>query len=347
MPEQVPVSTLTFPRLTVTMRRVPDVSKTERTVFTVAPAGTPDLDASIVLPTRNRAPMLAASLPRLLTQDLGPSRYEVIVVDDGSTDGTAETLAHAAAPHLVVLRRAHGGCAKARNAAIAVARGRVLVFVDDDVFVGNGFVRAHLAAHQATTRGPAVATGPIVTVDAVPEELRRLRRGEGYHGNPFPTCNGSVPTAVVRDLGGFDERFVLYAWEDEELARRLRRRRVRRRFVGAAVAFHVKTPEQHTSLRYRLALEEQRGAMGALLYAMHPALDVAILTKTWPPLVWLDRMLNTCLRLDARISDVRRHPDQHERRLSPAWRWILLQHAEIGAAAQAKTTAGATCERQT
>jgi glycosyltransferase involved in cell wall biosynthesis len=309
--------------------------------MTAAQASTPNVDASIILPTRNRSLMLAASLPRLLDQDVGPSRYEVIVVDDGSTDMTAATVAHAGARHLVSLSQPHGGCAKARNAGIAVARGRVLVFVDDDVFVGRGFVRAHLSAHDAAAAVPAVVTGPIVTVDAVPASLRPLRRGEGYHRHPLPTCNGSVPATVVRELGGFDERFVLYAWEDEELARRLRRRGVRRRFVSAATAFHVKTPEQSMNLGYRLALEEQRGAMGALLSTTHPALDVAILTKTWPPLVWLDRALNALLGLDARLSEVRRTRDQRTPPLSPVWRWLLLQHAEIAAAARAREAARA------
>lgn len=85
---------------------------------------------SVIVPTYNRETMIGASVASLLAQT--GVEFEVVVVDDGSTDGTLAHLATVADPRLRVITVPHGGVAAARNAGVAVARGRYVAFHDSD-----------------------------------------------------------------------------------------------------------------------------------------------------------------------------------------------------------------------
>ncbi|WP_150118011.1 glycosyltransferase family 2 protein, partial [Meiothermus taiwanensis] len=86
---------------------------------------------SVVIPTYNRAQLLARTVRAFLAQDGVP--FEVIVVDDGSTDATPEVLAGFRDPRLRVLRQPNAGLASARNAGLLQARGQYVLFNDDDI----------------------------------------------------------------------------------------------------------------------------------------------------------------------------------------------------------------------
>lgn len=105
--------------------------------------------ASVCIPTRNRRYLLAGTLRSLEAQSVGPGRLQVVIADDGSTDGTAEYLDQLAfkLPIERVSLPGRGGGA-ARNAAASRARGDVLIFLDDDQLCSSELVAAHLAVHQ-------------------------------------------------------------------------------------------------------------------------------------------------------------------------------------------------------
>jgi len=106
-----------------------------------------DPEISVVIPTFNRAPYLPESLESVLGQE-GPS-FEIVVVDDGSTDETPAVLARYGAA-IRVVERAHEGIAAARNAGVAAARGRFVAFHDSDDLALQGRLavpHAYLAAH--------------------------------------------------------------------------------------------------------------------------------------------------------------------------------------------------------
>lgn len=117
---------------------------------------------SIIIPTRNRAPVLAMCLEALAKQDFPPARFEVIVVDDGSGDGTpglVERLAPTFPIQVRLLRQPgpHGANA-ARNRGVREARGELVAFIDDDVLAPEhwleSLVSGFLAARQSVGSGP-------------------------------------------------------------------------------------------------------------------------------------------------------------------------------------------------
>src|SRR3954469_5522873 len=104
------------------------------------------LVVSVVISTFNRAGALLETLSALERQDLGHDRYEVVVVDDGSTDHTAAVLAGYDAPYRLktVRHPENRGVSAGRNSGIRLASGRYLVFVSDDVIVSPAFLARHV-----------------------------------------------------------------------------------------------------------------------------------------------------------------------------------------------------------
>jgi glycosyltransferase involved in cell wall biosynthesis len=256
-------------------------------------------DLSVIIPTWNRASILALALRRLAEQDLSPDAYEVILIDDASDDSTPITAEAAQGwiRQFVYRRQSRKSSAgAARNVGIGLARAPLLVFLDDDALVDRDFLRTHREAHR--THGSRIVTGPIIEITDPKQANARPRFGQGWHRNPFPTGNASVATQFVLQAGCFDERFTGYGWEDPELYMRLARLDLGRHFETAAPIFHCKPMAVRQDFPARLRREQQRGAMGAYFYAKHPSLGVGIVTKAHPAIRALDRLLAPLLRLD-------------------------------------------------
>jgi peptidoglycan/xylan/chitin deacetylase (PgdA/CDA1 family)/GT2 family glycosyltransferase len=134
-------------------------------------ASRPEL--TVVVTTRNRSELLRLCLDSLDRQTAPPETYEVVVVVDGSTDGTMEMLRRRE-PRcaLTVLEQPRAGASAGRNAGAARARGRFLLFVDDDEVADPGLVSAHLEARR--DRSETVVIGAIAR--RVPERADRYAR---------------------------------------------------------------------------------------------------------------------------------------------------------------------------
>jgi glycosyltransferase involved in cell wall biosynthesis len=192
--------------------------------------------ATIQLCTYNRAHLLGRVLDACFEQTAAPDAYEVVLVNDGSKDDTSTVIAAAGARatcSFTAIEQPNAGLARARNAGIARATGRRIIFIDDDVLPTPAFVAEHLrsdAAHpDAVVRGAVIDTQSF---DRLPTPTWTLAN---YSGNWFWTSNVSVPLATLRDVGNFTEAFREYGWEDIELGMRLRARGVRGVFNRFAV----------------------------------------------------------------------------------------------------------------
>lgn len=234
------------------------------------------LEASVVIATRNRADFLRACLAQLASQT-APGRFDTIVADNGSTDETASVVAAAAqraAVRRVYVEEPNRG--KARNAAVAAATGNVVIFCDDDTLPPEGFVEAHLRARAASPN--SVVSGPIVNV---PDAAHLVAPGPRHFSRAFLcTCNASVERAAVLAVGGFDEGYELYGWEDTDLGVRLREHGLRHIWSWEAFIYHIKPPST-ISLDKRRAVAVELGTMAARFVRKSPTPAVRLATGAY------------------------------------------------------------------
>lgn len=235
---------------------------------------------SVVIPTHQKCALLDRTLEALAGQEAGPGRdWEIVVVNDGSTDGTAELLAAATGrpgpPLRVVTPERNVGRARARNLGARAAAGRWILFLDDDIVAPSGLLAAHLdllESHEGDgTIGWArtddeVRDGPhFHYLDT--RGVARLPAGPAA-ARYFVTQNAAVPRAAFLAVGGFDEDFGTYGFEDMEVAFRLEEKAgVRFWALGAPVPVHV---HHHTLDEYlQKKVECGRASLGQLS-RLHP-----------------------------------------------------------------------------
>lgn len=118
---------------------------------------------SIILPTYNRLPRLQKVLAGLAAQTYPLANMEVVIISDGSTDGTNTFLQAYVAPLRVrPLVQANRGPAAARNLGLQVAQGELVIFLDDDVVPEPQLVAEHVNTHRQQ-QGDVVVLGPMLT----------------------------------------------------------------------------------------------------------------------------------------------------------------------------------------
>ncbi|MEO6503599.1 MAG: glycosyltransferase [Jatrophihabitantaceae bacterium] len=234
------------------------------------------LRCSVVIPTYNRAELLRRTLESLTAQDLPTAAFEVLVVDDGSSDQTAQLVeGYRDRLDLRYFFQPDEGwrVAQARNVGIAHATGEVCVFVDSGVVLHSGCLQAHASSHQQAG-GPVAVLGYVYgwgregadaqemirtldfdDPDASIELMRRTGRwadvrdpfyakyAENFDRLPAPwivywTCNVSAPTDRLRAVGGFDEQIRSWGGEDIDLAYRLHLDGVRFALNRSASSIH-------------------------------------------------------------------------------------------------------------
>jgi glycosyltransferase involved in cell wall biosynthesis len=228
---------------------------------------------SIVIATKDRAALLDGALASIAAQANAPER-QVIVVDNASTDATPAIARKHGATYLYEPQPNRG---KARNRGIAAATGSVVLFIDDDVVLPPHFLAAHAQAHDASLF-PLVVSGPILNVPSADE---RPKPGPANFSNAFfCTCNVSVRKASLDAVGGFDESFDLYGWEDTELGLRLRAFDVRRTFAWDAYLWHIKPPTTET-LDAALAKTIEKARMAARFVRKAPTARTKLATGAY------------------------------------------------------------------
>lgn len=188
---------------------------------------------SVVIPTMNKVSLLEQTLSALALQEIEPDvPWEIVVVNDGSTDGTGSYLEAVSSnfevPLVVVTPPANVGRARARNLGARAARGEWIVFLDDDIVAPPGLLAAHLELLEAHpgcgTIGYAVTDPDLIDgahfhyLDS--RGVARLDPGPAP-GRFFVTQNAAVPREAFLAVGGFDEDFSAYGFEDMEVAFRL------------------------------------------------------------------------------------------------------------------------------
>lgn len=216
---------------------------------------TPEL--SVVIPTFDRASIVARCLEHLEAQTLARDRFEVIVVDDHSSDHTPSVLAEWVASGRLPLRSERparkGYAGGARNHGVGLARGERVLFLGDDILAAPDLLERHLEA-GVRFGDRSVIVGSVRLSEPVPlTPFMRWLESAGVHhdfprlralapgpvpGRYFYACNASVPRQAFVAAGGFDET-IQRAWEDSELGARLARAGLQLWFVDEATGDHV------------------------------------------------------------------------------------------------------------
>lgn len=242
---------------------------------------------SVVIASRDRCRLLRRCLTALAEQDVPAGTFDVVLVDDGSRDGTGEMLESLALPYeLHALRNGSTGKAEALNTGIAAARGELLLFLDDDMIASPGLVGAHLDAHREDPR--TLGIGAIT---------QRPRDGRDWYAHAFARgwnehmadrdrerigwadcygANFSAPRAALDRVGGFKPELVTA--EDIEMGYRLERAGYSPTYLPRAHGVH----DDQKSGRRMLADQRRQGEIHAGLAARCPEMAPRLLP-------WSDR----------------------------------------------------------
>jgi glycosyltransferase involved in cell wall biosynthesis len=250
---------------------------------------------SVVIPTRDRLPALLETLGRLDTQIVDAADVELIVVDNGSVDGTPEAVRKASwRLPLTVLAEPKPGPAAARNRGVEAARAPVILFLGDDTRpADDSLLAAHLRLHDEDQRPGAAVLGTVTWRPDKPVtpfmrwlEASGVQFGFGDVGagpvdaaRYFYTSHVSLKRAALKAAGAFDERFPYAAVEDSELGWRLQRDGLDLRYHPELVVYHDH-PYEPSDLARR---QECVGRSARLMHELHPELTMFASPRwTWP-----------------------------------------------------------------
>ena len=282
---------------------------------------------SIVIPTYNRLPILEKCLRALESQEFSDKTYiedyEVVLVDDGSTDGTLNWLAlhKDEFPHVRCFEQNHAGPAAARNLGVEKAQGDTIIFIDSDLVVLSNFLQAHTNAlvqgreklrsdtsgtqcDRFFTYGAVINTCNFTNPTAEPYKIT------DFSAAFFATGNVAIPKHWLEEAGLFDNGFQLYGWEDLELGVRLKNLGLKLIKCPEAVGYHWHPPFTLQQIPKLIDQEIQRGRMGVLFYQKHPTWEVKMMIQ----MTWFHRLLWGILSVNGLLN---------ERTMSPFLQWVI------------------------
>jgi GT2 family glycosyltransferase len=203
---------------------------------------------SVVVPVRDDAPSLRSLVASIAEQTLSASRYETVVVDNGSTDDTAE-VARAAGARVVAVPQPSR--ARARNAGVAAAEHDLIAFVDADCIATPTWLEGLVGC---AGRAPFVAGPVTVTTGDPPNAVERLEllwrfEQEGWVREGWAaTANLMVERAAFESIGGFDETYGSIG-EDADLCLRARDAGIALAYCSGAEILHPGEDELWPALK--------------------------------------------------------------------------------------------------
>ena len=227
----------------------------------------PSLKVTVAIPTYNRADLLRQTLAGITQQTFPPTQFEVLVIDNNSTDHTRAVVAEfaGAKPAPIYVRETRQGLDYARNRAIAMSGAEIVLFGDDDILVEKDWV-AQMAAPLLGDgmREIGAVGGEVIPVfpDGCPDWLRDSHRPLAFRpdAGPIkaPACpmgaNFAFPRWVFQELGSFRTELDrtgknYFSGGDSEMIRRVRLAELAVWFVPAAAVKH-QMPASRTTFRY-------------------------------------------------------------------------------------------------
>ena len=240
------------------------------------------IEASIVIPTYNRKSILEKCLEALFNQNYPNDKYEIVLINDGSTDETDKMVASLDPPCRLryVRNNKRLGVPKSRNRGIRLARGKYIICVDSDIIVVPEFAQEHLKYHRLY--GDGIVNGELIYISSL-EQVGKKRKGVwDISFSSFNTANVSVRKKHIDKVGGFDVDLLPYGWQDVELGYRLKKIGLKSRKNPEALGYHFRKWADTSNLDFLKEKELMRGMSGALYFKKHPYFKVKASVKGNP-----------------------------------------------------------------
>jgi len=244
---------------------------------------------SVILPVYNRGFMLEMVLKSLLNQTYDD--YEIVLVDDGSTDNTAEIAARF--PEVrYFYRDSHSdkSSSATRNKAIRESKGEVLYFTDSDVICPPNLLETHAYWHNKHPK--IIVQSQLVRIinlnDAYTEPYSKLHYSRAY----FDTAAVSVRRKWFDKAGGFDSKTLPHGWEDLELGLRMTKLKLKvKRLNNKAYVWHYEGDYSKECIHKYFEKRVREGEQGLNFYRKHPTFEVKMMVMVSPFFFWLGKHL--------------------------------------------------------
>ena len=244
------------------------------------------MNVSIVIPTYNRKPILIKCLHALENQILNKliDYYEIIVVDDGSSDGTVNWIKENQInlPHVVLYEQEHGGPALGRNLGVIKSKGDIVIFIDSDLVVVDKFLIHHvskLEKYWLKKNKKCFTYGSVINTSNFENPQLEDSKITDISFAYFATGNVAISRDLLMDVGLFDTSFSLYGWEDLELGERLKKIGVQLIKCPEAKGFHWHPAFNCDQIPSLINKEIERAKMALVFYQKHKNLRVRLIIQ--------------------------------------------------------------------
>lgn len=245
---------------------------------------------SVIIPTHNRREILKKSIESFYDQSFAKEDFELVVIDDHSSDGTEEMIASLSPPFALVYDKSDKrGPARARNIGIQKAQGEIILFIDSDIVAHADLLKEHMSIHKE--RGSVIVHGEVINTPNIDNPRSEKWKLSDYSQAFFATGNSSVAKVFLLKAGLFDEDFFEYGWEDLELGLRLKKMGLRAVKNSKAIGYHYQKPFRLENLPALCQKERERGHMAYLFYKKFPTPEVRGITLIHPFFFGLDEFL--------------------------------------------------------
>lgn len=235
------------------------------------------MKVTVQICTYNRKDLLKKCLEKIFFQTFPYSDYEIVLVDDGSTDGTREMVEQLIPPcKFKYIYQKNSGLAKARNTGINKSSGSIILFIDDDILASAELIEEHYNFHQMHPK--SVVKGWVNHIGSLKDIKEPKFKWADFSTAFFWTSNVSVEKKYIVEAGGFEEDFTEYGWEDLELGLRLKRLRLKSYFNKKAVVYHYKKEFTKEAVENSIEIARAKGRTAVIFCKKDPSLRVKIAT---------------------------------------------------------------------
>ena len=235
---------------------------------------------SVIMGALNQKETLEKVLPYYENQTFPKEFFEVVIVDSTSNDGSKEFFdAYTSTVNIHFHIKENKGKAAARNSAVALSTGDIIIVTDADMIPDKNFVKAHYEAHQRLQK-PACFEGLAWNLDSynwppkqsslspqVGKDRRHLSKLGWFY---FLTGNLSISRSLFNSENGFNELFLGYGWEDLELGYRLHKKKVPLYYLKTAINFHYHVITNDDEIRRNI----KKGESAKIFLDLHPELKL-------------------------------------------------------------------------